>query len=158
MLSQLKNLSLETDGRYATDAELQFLIDYARSYRLRLETYQKLKEIEAEVVQQVYTKMRSMEPGLLRSGNEDVSAKWKGDTLRVLRYSAIAMLMNDPDTLQERFLYWFQSIMRAFGAQRSCGVTYELMQSVIKKHLSASQADLFCPVLELNRRLLGTGN
>lgn len=155
MLSQLTRLSLETDGRYATDEELSFLSEYTRSYSLRLQTYQKLQAAETTIVQQVLAKLRSLDPSLLRSNGEDVSGKWKRDTIRVLRYSAIAMLLNDSDTLQERLLFWMQTVMRAFAAQRSCNVTYEIMQEVIKQHLSPTQASIFCPILELNRRLLG---
>ncbi len=43
MLSQLEKLSLHTDGRYATDAALQFLRDYRQSFAARLQTYQTLQ-------------------------------------------------------------------------------------------------------------------
>lgn len=155
MLSQLQKLSCETEGRYATDEELWFIVDYLRTYRLRLETYQKIQTMEATIVQQVYTKMRSSDPSLFMSGEEDVSGKWKRDTIRVLRYSAIAMLLNDSDMLRERLLFWMQSIMKAFGAQQSCRVTYEVMQDVVRQALPAEQARMLCPILEINRQLLG---
>ncbi|WP_448600398.1 phycobilisome protein [Thermoleptolyngbya sp.] len=155
MLSQMKRLSLETEGRYATDADLQFLRDYAKSYGLRVETYQRIQSAEVLLVSQVQQYMMSKDPTLFQGGNSDLTAKWKRDTVRVLRYSAVAMLLNDPETLQERFLLWFQTIMRAFGAQRSCNATYEAMQHVVRQHLTPVQASLFCPILELNRHLLG---
>lgn len=155
MLSQLHKLSRDVDGRYATDDELQFVGEYLKRYRLRLETYQRLQAVESIVVQQVYAKMRSIDPTLFMHGKEDISQKWRLDTIRVLRYSAIAMLLNDPDTLRERLLLWMQSIMKAFGAQRGCRITYEVMQDVIKQHLTPSQAGIFCPILEMNRQVLG---
>lgn len=154
MLSQLEKLSLSTDGRYATDEELQFLRDYKQSFAARLQTYQTLQLVETAIVRQVETKMRSLDARLFQSGNEDVSAKWRCDTVRVLRYSAAAMLINDPDTLCERFLFWFQTVMQAFGAQKSCNATYEVMQEVVQQHLTSAQASLFCPILEMNRRTL----
>jgi hypothetical protein len=157
MLSQLQKLSFETDGRYATDEELRFVGDYLKTYSLRLQTYQRLQELESTIVQQVYAKMQATDPTLFQSGTEDVSAKWKRDTIRVLRYSAIAMLLNDPDTLCERLLYWMQTIMKAFGAQRSCRVTYKVMQDVVRNYLTPDQASVFCPILEVNSRLLGIG-
>ncbi len=155
MLSQLQRLGTQTDGRYATDAELEFLNDYVKSFKLRMATYAKIQAIEAQVVQQVYSKMRSIDTSLFLSGKEDVSQKWKRDTLRIIRYSAIALLLNDPDTLRERLLFWMQTIMRAFGAQRSCDVTYQVMQEVVRQHLTTEEANLFCPILELNRVSLG---
>lgn len=156
MLSQLERLSREVDGRYASDAELTFAIDYVRSFNLRVQTYQKLQEIESTLVQQTYSKMRALDPTVFDSAGTDISAKWKRDTLRVLRYVAIAVLMDDAETFKERLLLWFQTIMRAFSAQRSCNLTYQVMQDVIKQFLTAPQANLVCPLLELSRRTLGT--
>ena len=155
MLSQLEKLSMDADGRFATDEELAFVDAYVQSFSLRVQTYQTLQLVESAIVQQVEAKMRAIDPMLFHSGKEDVSAKWKRDTVRVLRYSAIAMLMDDPETLRERFLLWFQSIMRAFGAEKSCNATYEVMQQVVKQHLTPQQASMFCPILELNRVALG---
>jgi len=155
MLSQLQKLSCETDGRYATDEELEFLSEFGRSYYLRVETYQRLQTMEAIIVQQVLTKMQLLESSLFQGNNADLIAKWRRDTIRVLRYSAIAMLLNDPDSLRDRLLFWFRTIMKAFGAERSCNVTYAVMQDVVKQHLTASQASLFCPILEMNRQILG---
>ncbi|MBF2026845.1 MAG: phycobilisome protein [Oscillatoriales cyanobacterium C42_A2020_001] len=155
MLSQLQALGYKTDGRYATDEELKMIIEFVRSFQLRAQTYQQLQAAEMQIVQQVYAKMKAVEPGLFLSGNADVSAKWKRDTIRVLRYSAIAMLLDDPDSLRERLLFWMRTVMKAFGAERSCNVTYAVMQEVVKQHLSPAQANLFCPILEMNRQVLG---
>jgi hypothetical protein len=158
MLSQLERLSSEIDGRYATDAELQFLVDYGQSFNLRVQTYQKLQEVETALVQQAYAKIRSTDPDLFKHGNEDISGKWKRDTLRVLRYTAIALLMDDSETLRERFLLWFQTIMRAFSAEKGCNTTYTVLQEIVKQNFPAPQANLICPILELNRRSLGVAS
>ncbi|MCY7391239.1 MAG: phycobilisome protein, partial [Leptolyngbyaceae cyanobacterium CAN_BIN12] len=120
MLSQFQKLSCETDGRYATDEELEFVTEFERSFYLRVQTYQQLQAMEAIILQQVLTKMQFLDPSLLHHHNADVTAKWQRDTSRVLRYSAIAMLLNDPDSLRDRLLFWFRTIMKAFGAERSC--------------------------------------
>ncbi len=155
MLSQLQTLACKTDGRYATDEELAFVAVVGQSFYLRAQAYQQIQASEVAIIQQVQAKMQAMDPNLFRSGNVDITAKWKRDTVRVLRYSAIAMLLNDPDTLRERLLFWFRSIMKAFAAERSCDVTYAVMQEVIKQHLPPNQASLLCPILEMNRQVLG---
>jgi hypothetical protein len=156
MLNQIQRLSQDTEGRYATDEELIFLLNYARSFELRVQTYLTLQASEAAIIQQVQAKMQAIDPALFQSAQEDLTHKWKRDTLRTFRYAAAAMLIDDPDTLRECFLFWFQTIIRGFGAQRSCGVTYTVMQDVIKQHLTPPQADLILPILEVNRRMLGT--
>ncbi|AFY67422.1 Phycocyanin [Geitlerinema sp. PCC 7407] len=155
MLSQMERLRQEVDGRYASDEELKFFEEYIQTFPQRLSAYRRIQMTEAILIQQVQRKLRSQDPRLLRSGQQDVSGKWKRDTLRVLRYSALAMLINDPELLQESLLFWMQTVMRAFGAQRSCDVTYRLMQEVAQQHLPRTEAALFCPILELNRSVLG---
>ncbi len=155
MLSQLDSLSSAVDGRYATDEELQFLTRLNQSFALRLQTYRRIQEIETTLVQQVYTQLKLRDPNLLLSGGEDMTRKWKGDTVRCIRYAAIALLLDDIDSLRERFLFWYQTIMKAFGAQHSCQVTYEVMQQVARQNLTPPQAALFCPILEIHRQILG---
>ena len=151
----MNRLSLETEGRYATDAELQFIAEYIQSFLLRLQTYQKLQELEPILIEQTDTKMKAIAPQQFQSNAGDLSVKWKRDTMRVLRYTAAAVLMSDSHTVHERFLLWFQTIMRAFAAQSSCNLTYQVMQEVTSQHLTPSQVILVNPALEMNRRSLG---
>lgn len=155
MLSQLERLSRETDGRYASDAELSFAIDYVRSFNLRLQTYQKLQEMESTLLQQTYAKMRAIDPDLFTVAGADMTSKWKRDTVSNLRYIATAVLMDDPDTYRERMLLWTETVLRSFAVQRSCNVTYQVLQELVKQYLTAPQANLVCPLLEMSRRSLG---
>lgn len=156
MLSQGKQLSLETDGRYATDAELAFLEQYAQTFSARLKAYRAVQQAEDKIMHQTSEILRTRHPNVFLYGGSNLASKWKADTIRGLRYAAIAMLMDDTGTLHERFLLWFQSIMRAFGAQQSCDITYRVMQDVVRATLDADDAQLLCQVLELNREILGT--
>jgi hypothetical protein len=63
--------------------------------------------------------------------------------------------MDDIETFRERFLLWFQSIMRAFGHQKISHATYPAMQDIVKQHLTPQQFSLFLPIIDLSRRLLG---
>ena len=155
MLTQLQSLPTKIDGRYATDHELKFTQDYLQVVRLRFATYQKLQTLEQEIVNEVYKRMMAKHPNLLKRSQGDLSVKWKKDTLRVLRYSATAMLLNDETWLKEKLLLWFETIMRAFGAEESCYVTYELMQAVVEERLSTEEFNLFQPILKLNQTILG---
>ena len=158
MLKAFQNLSAQAEGRYATDAELEFATDYANSYKMRLALYQKLKELEGTFVEEVHQKIVAGDANLLQLGTKDLTGKWKRDTMRVLRYSALAMLLDDAEIHGERLLYWFQTIMRAFNAQRSCDSTYAAMQTVAQQKLSSFESALFTPILELNRVSLGSNS
>jgi Phycobilisome protein len=155
MFVKLENLSKEADARYATDEELEFIEGYVQTFALRQQVYLKLKSLESKIVDGVYAKLRSQDPQLLENGGEDVSEKWKRDTFRVMRYVALTVLVDDAENLKSQFLIWYQTIMQAFGSERSCDATYNTMQQVIKQILDPQEFMLVAPVLELNRSLLG---
>lgn len=155
MLSQLASLSVEADGRYASQSELQFLKDYFQSLNLRLSAYKKIQAAEKEIIRDVETKILSTNPTLLRVGSQDVTSKWRLDTVRVLRHSAAALLIDDTNRLRDRLLLWFQTILDSFQAKKSSEVTFQIMQDVIQRYLTAEEASLFVPILEMNRTILG---
>lgn len=155
MLSQLQALSTANDGRYASDAELQFMEDYLQSFDQRLQAYLAIQAAEPILIREVEAQLKAKDPQLLMRGIENFANKWRADTVRVLRISALAMLIDDPERHKQRLLYWFQTLMRAFRTQRSCDVTYQLLQDAVRKHLSPQDSELICPILELNRIMLG---
>ena len=75
MLKQLARLSVEADGRYATAEELQFLKDYLDSADQRLSAYEKIREIEEKLIEQVKAKMLSLDSNLFRKGSQDFTAE-----------------------------------------------------------------------------------
>ncbi|MGF1568491.1 MAG: phycobilisome protein [Nodosilinea sp.] len=157
MLANIQTLVQETDGRYASDQELQFFQTYLGTANLRLRAYQKIQAAETQIIAQVLARMKTQNPDILQVGGQDLTAKWQRDTVRVLRYSAMAILTDDAGLHKEKMLNWFQTIMRAFGAQRSCQLTYVAMQEVVAQYLEAEELALLWPILELNRATLGQG-
>lgn len=156
MLSKLQQLGMNADDRYASDDELQFMDTYVKSFDSRVDAYQRIKLVEKEIVEKVLAKLQTSYPTLLLPKGEDMKDKWKRDTFRVLRYSAMTVLLDDPEFLRQQFLYWFKTIMSAFGAQEACNVTYSVMQDVVRDVLPKDISDLLCPILEMNRDLLGS--
>ncbi|WP_204138413.1 phycobilisome protein [Halomicronema sp. CCY15110] len=155
MLQQIERLSAQTDGRYANDAELVFFQSYLKTARQRFLLYQKLQKLEPQIIRQVLEELKTKEPDLLIINEQDLTAKWQRDTVRLLRYAATALLTDDEVVFKEKLLIWFQSIMKSFKAERSCEATYQAMQRVLKNLLTADEAALFCPLIELTRVTLG---
>ncbi|PSN20610.1 phycobilisome protein [filamentous cyanobacterium CCP5] len=158
MLNKLDTLTLSTDGRYATDVELQFFYTYLPTLYLRIRIYQKIQAAEKEIIQQVLKTLTATAPTLLWQNDVDLTAKWQRDTVRVLRYAALAVLTDDLELFQERLLLWFSTIMEAFGVRRNCKATYSIMQAVIKRHLTPQEAALFLPVWQLCYEALGASS
>ena len=156
MLSKLQQLGTDADCRYASDDELKFMDTYINSFDVRVNAYRQIKAAEKEIVEAVLTKLQKSQPSLLAGRGEDMQNKWKQDTFRVLRHSAMTVLLDDPELLRQQFLYWFQTIMQAFGAEEACNATYLIMQDVVRQLLPKDIAELLCPILEMNRELLGS--
>lgn len=154
MLKQLSRLSIETDGRYATAEELQFLHDYLQSVEQRIDAYKKIRDSEEQIADRVAEKMREADPNVFRKGDRDMSAICKRDRKHTLRCSSAAMLVDDLERLQNGLLLWQRTIVQAFSDSYPTEVTYQVMPEVIKEHLTAEEAELIMPAIELDGSVL----
>ncbi|MGB3136742.1 MAG: phycobilisome protein [Nodosilinea sp.] len=159
MLTDIEALVQATDGRYASDQELVFFQAYLSTVGTRLRAYQKIQAAERQIVAEVMASVKTKKPSVFetngQTSGQDLATKWQRDTVRVLRYSAVALLLDDPERFKESLLIWFQTIMRAFSAQKSCDLTYTAMQDVIAQFLNPEELRLYLPLLELSRVTLG---
>ncbi|AFZ37116.1 phycobilisome protein [Stanieria cyanosphaera PCC 7437] len=156
MLTQLTRLSLEVDGRYATDQELQFLEEYLDSVDLRIRTYEKIRDHEAEIIPEVEAKMRALNQNnqLFVMGDYEIEI-CRRDRKNAICYSCTAMLMDDLDRLREGTLIWFQTIVRAIGWKRYVQNHYPTIQEVIKNYLTPEEAELIMVVFQVEHNILG---
>jgi len=155
MLTQLATLSVQTDGRYATDEELSFFTGYFKTLNLRLSAYDKIRSTSDDIISEVEAKMRAMDPGLFINAAGDFTQTWRKDIVQLLRYAAAALLFNEQDHLREGLLLWHTTIAKSYQFDRTCKTTFTVMPEIIKEYLTAEEAALFCPLLDLNRIILG---
>lgn len=155
MLTQLSRLSVKIDGRYAQASELQFLKKYIESVPLRISAYEKIREVETEIISKVVAKIEATEPQLLRSDSLDYTEICRRDMTQVLRYAAAALLFNERDRLQDGLLLWDKTIVKAIQRQQTCNKVYGLMQEVIKDYLTPEEVALFSALLVLSQITLG---
>ncbi len=154
MLTYLKRLSIEADGRYATPEELEFFTTYFASLKIRLSAYQKIQKFESKMIQEVLETLQSQNPNIFRRGSTNITQKWRLDTVRVLRHSAMALLINDPDYLKEHLLIWFATVLQALQVQDLTKLTYQTMVEVMTNYLTPEEQALFLPFLELDLNIL----
>ncbi len=154
MLKQLANLTVEADGRYATESELQFLKDYLDSVEQRINTYEKIRDSETKIVEKVEQKKQEINPDLFKLNGRDVSAICKRDLIDILRCSAAAMLLGDLDYLRDGMLIWYQTIVRSYGYQKHDETIYEILTKVVKVSLTPEEFELILPALQLDHALL----
>ncbi len=154
MLKQLSHLSVEADGRYATDQELQFLKNYLQSLDQRISSYEKIRDAEEDIMDRTKAQIDSQNPNLFSRDSQDLSSVWRRDVGIILRCSAAAMLINDLDRLREGLLLWQRTIVNANKTLHISQVTYDVIPEIIKQYLSAEEAELMMPVLQLDQSIL----
>ncbi|WP_013320488.1 hypothetical protein [Gloeothece verrucosa] len=155
MLKQIANLCLESDGRYATAGELQFLKDYLDSVEVRISGYEKIRDQENEILEALdKTLLEHKEACFV--GTRDITTRIHNDMIMQLRHSAASMLMGDLDRIREAMLIWFQTIARSFAFQKQAGITFYLLQDVIKPYLTPQEADLILPIIQLDQVVIGS--
>ena len=154
MLKQLSQLNIEADGRYATDQELQFLKNYLQSVEQRISAYEKIRDAEEEIMDQTKAQIDAQNPNLFNRDSQDLSSVWRRDVGIILRSSATAMLINDLDRLREGLLLWQRTIVNANKTLPISQATYDVLSEIIKQFLSAEEAELMMPVLQLDQSIL----
>lgn len=156
MLTQFSKLTLDTDGRYATDGELQFIEDYLESVDIRVNTYEKIKANEEAILQEVDAKMHELnENNCLYQMNEHGQEICRRDRKQAIKYTSAAMVINDLDRLRDGLLIWLQKIVKAVGYERFVRTHYPIIQEVIQQYLTPEEAKFILPAFQLDCTILG---
>ena len=154
MFKQLTRLSIDADGRYATDDELKFLDDYLDTVETRISAYETIRENEEQIIYRWEAAKRGIKQDVFHMGDRDVSEICRRDMTNIFRCSATAILFNDLDSLREGLLIWYQTIVRAFKYDKYTNITYAVIQDTIKEFLKPEEVELMLPALKLNHTIL----
>ncbi|MEL4898684.1 allophycocyanin [Crocosphaera sp. Alani8] len=154
MLTQLTKLAQECEGRYANDAELEFLKDYLEEIDSRIDAYSTIRDNEKEITEQIDVQLKSENPDVFHKCGKDFSSICERDRKHTMRFLATAMLFNEQDKLRGTLL-WQSIIMRAFQDENPSNFTYKMMGQVMSKQLKDEEMKLVKPALQLVQTMLG---
>lgn len=156
MLKQLTRLSIEADGRYATEIELKFLKDYLDSVEVRLNAYEKIRDQEEEILQQWEAVKRNQKEDLFHMGDYDITEICHRDQTNSLRMAASAMLLDELALFREGLLIWYKTIAKSCKYQVYAKINYLLIQDVIRSYLSLEESELMIPIFQLKQTILSS--
>lgn len=154
MLKQLTRVSIDADGRYATEGELQFLKDYLDSAADRISAYEKIRDAEEEIIDQIEEQALAKDARVFFKGTRDMAATCRRDRKHLLKCSSAAMLVSDLDSLRDDLLLWQRTIIAAFQDEQASQVVCQAMPHVIQQHLTPAESKQMMPVLQLSQALL----
>jgi hypothetical protein len=136
MLKTIETLADRGQDAYLSDADLDALGTYSKGFALRSHLYEKLGRIESKIVRDLS------------------AADLKEDIRLMLRYAAMAMLLEDAEFLRERYLEWLREHATASGRRTQLAwAADELLRSCARR-LWGAEAALVRPYLEQIGRAL----
>ena len=143
MDTALQSLLYTADDHYLSDADLDRFQNNIHSLAQRIETYEILRDRELYILQPaadyLSEEFPSADPKLLERG----LVHW----INILRYTAMAMLLDSPEFLNQRILEWMPDIIEAYQLQDVEKAFYRLLQAQLKSTLTPEQLDLLKPHL-----------
>ena len=150
MQKDFETLFYEAEDHYLQLSDLQSLKKGAETLKKRLEVYQKLRDQEVPIFQLIADSLVEAYPNENTQRLEQALKHW----MSVMRYGAMAMLLNNPDYFRHRILEWLTGIIHA---QEMVAIETHIFKSLIQELeeiLTAEQMALLTPFLEQAKIML----
>lgn len=154
MNETIQSLLYDADERYLKAGDIVAFKNYTSSLSQRLETYELLRDKEIVIFQPIANQLLTSFP----DQQQDLEHSLK-NWLAVLRYCAMAMLLNNPEFLERRLLEWLTDIVRVHQIQAIDTALYKALQKQLPQLLADKQYSLLQPFLtQAGASLLATDN
>jgi hypothetical protein len=144
MHPEIRNLLYDAEIAYLQTSDLKRFKAVVASLQKRMETYQCLRDREIEIFQPIADQLIEAFPKENPRLIERALKHW----LSVMRYCAMAMLLNNPEFLQHRLLEWLTDIVQVNQMSAIENYLCESLQFSLKHTLSAEQLLSIEPFLE----------
>ena len=144
MQSDIKDILYKAEEHYLQKPEIKDFQNSVASLAQRLETYECLRDQEITIFQPIAEQVERAYP----EENPKLLEKALKHWLSVMRYSAMAMLLNNPEYLERQILEWLTEMVQAHQMQSVESTIYDSLLSRLEKVLSKQQLALMQPFLE----------
>ena len=150
MQSDIKAILYKAEEHYLQKPEIIDFQNSVASLVQRLETYECLRDQEIKIFQPIAEELVRAYP----EENPKLLEKALKHWLAIMRYIAMAMLLNNPEYLQRQILEWLTEMVQAHQMQAVESTIYNSLLSRLKKVLSKQQLALIQPFLEQAQTIL----
>ena len=150
MHPQIESIFDEAENRYLNADELEVLTQYVDSLPHRLETYRQVRDQELAIMQQVADNLQVVLP---KAKTSSVERSIK-NALLVLRYCAMAMLLNDESFVKEHLLTWLKGIVSNSDTREIDVTLYQLLEQQLVQTLGDQQMTHLRPLIEMAKNVL----
>jgi hypothetical protein len=150
MQTDLESFWHRAENHYLDSEEINEFRESIATLKQRLTTYKILRHQEGKIWQAVADRLEvdfsGEDPKIL----ECALKHW----ISILRYGAMAMLLNHPDYLRHRLLEWLTDIVKVYQMQVIEGRIYDYLSQELSKILVREQYELLHPFLMQAKTLL----
>ncbi|CAD5933282.1 hypothetical protein PCC9214_01433 [Planktothrix tepida] len=144
MQAELNELLVQAENRYLQTEELVGFKSYAETLAQRLKIYEFLRDREIVIFQPIADQIPSQFPHEKEERLEQILQQW----ILILRHSAMAMLLNDSEYLQQRVIEWLSGLVHAHNTQSIDTQIYQLLMARLNELLSPKATVFLQPFLE----------
>ena len=158
MLNQISQLTIDTDGRYATSEELDFIREYVASAKTRVKIYRKIREMRSDILFETERQMLGDNENLFTVNGKDYKSFFHRDQGIELKYTAATILSGDLDRIKQSLLLWYRTIMNAAKpaqVKKWTEMTYQVKPKVILDNFTPQEQEYLKPILATNQAVLG---
>lgn len=150
MQTDLESFWHRAENHYLDDQEIGEFRESVASLQRRLTTYKILRDQEKKIWQAVVDRLE------INFGSEDpkILERALKHWIAVLRYGAMAMLLNHPDYLRHRLLEWLTDIVKVYQMQVIEEHIYDYLSQELSKILVREQYELLQPFLMQAKNIL----
>jgi hypothetical protein len=153
MHPKIENLIEEAETRYLKAEEIEAFKQYAISIAQSLKTYEFLRDQEMKIFQPIADQLVAAFPQIPQETLERSLKHW----VLVLRYSAMAMLINDAQYLETNLLDWLKGIVETHQSTEIETKLYDLLQNQLKTLMAPPALALLQPFLSKAKTILIEG-
>lgn len=150
MNRKLDALFNEPEKRYLDGKDLSILSQYVSSLPERMTVYRSLRDQELAIMQPVADALQQQMP----DASEAAIEQSVRHALMILRYAAMAMLIDDDVFVDDRLKGWLPEIVKAYGTQAVHQRLFQLLQQQLNQSLTPAQISLLKPGLSKVQALL----
>lgn len=144
MYVELKTILYDGENHYLQNPELDNLKTQIGSLKIRLATYKKLRDLELIIFEAIADSLEKSFPGETPLVLGEALKNW----VSVMRYSAMAMMLNSSEFLQRRLLEWLAPVAAAHQLMAIETKIYQLLLSKLNQLLTKEELSLIFPFLE----------
>jgi hypothetical protein len=153
MNAEFQNLINDAEDHYLASENLYQFKQQLSTLSQRLETYELLRDRELEVFQAVADQLQSTFPNL----DAQRLNRALEDGLAILRYGAMAMLLNSPTYFQRSLLDCLPERVMAYELEAVEQQLLQFLQVQLSKRIAVAQMSCIQPYLEQVARSLTLG-